>query len=63
MAVTIKDSDGNTAAEDARRRGHEDIVAMIEAKIKGNFILLPLLLELEINFAIVSWLSEHFHSS
>ena len=61
--VTIRDGDGNTAAEDARRRGHEDIVALIEAKIKGNFSLLPLLLELQINFAIVSWLSEHFQSS
>ena len=36
--ITIRDSDGNTAAEDARGRGHKDIVALIEAKIKGKIV-------------------------
>ena len=32
--VTIRDGDGDTAADDARREGHEDIVALLERNIK-----------------------------
>ena len=34
--VTIRDSYGDTAADDARSRGHEDIVALLETKVEGK---------------------------
>ena len=35
--VSITDEHGHTAADDARRRGHDDIAALIEAKAKSKF--------------------------
>ena len=36
--VIITDDDGRTAADAARRRGHDDIAALIEAKAKGKLM-------------------------
>ena len=38
LAASISHVDGDTAVDDARSEGHQEIVALLEAKIKGKLI-------------------------